>query len=334
MILKAILIFALLFLFMMMGAPMAIALGASTVITLVTTTSLGITTIATACFSGLDSFPLLAVPFFILAGNLMKFGGLSNKILEFADALVGHIKGSLGMVAVVASMFFAALSGSSPATVSAIGSLTIPKMEEEGYDRAYATALNAAAGTIGVIIPPSIPFVIYGVVANCSIADMFKAGILPGILIGVVLMIVNYIAVTKNGYGMKNHAAKHFSLRKLWKTLKETWLALMVPVIILGGIYAGIFTPTESAVVGIVYTLIVGVFVYKELTPVQFGIVMTVNLCIGFITPPYGANLFIASAISDVPIMNIAKKIMPMIGAMLIVLMMLTFIPALSTFAL
>ena len=322
------------------------------------------------------------------------------------------------MVAVVASMFFAALSGSSPATVSAIGSLTIPKMEEEGYDRAYATALNAAAGTIGVIIPPSIPFVIYGVVANCSIADMFKAGILPGILIGVVLMIVNYIAVTKNGYGMKNQANKHFSFRKLWKTLKETWLALMVPVIILGGIYAGIFTPTESAVVGIVYTLIVGVFVYKELTPatiydalresvlvngqtmflvgfsmgfarfltmsqipasiaakigaidskvvvflminlfllivgcfidnissmpivqsygmtpVQFGIVMTVNLCIGFITPPYGANLFIASAISDVPIMNIAKKIMPMIGAMLIVLMLLTFIPALSTFAL
>ena len=426
MILKAVLIFALLFLFMMMGAPMAIALGASTVITLVTTTSLGITTIATACFSGLDSFPLLAVPFFILAGNLMKFGGLSNKILEFADALVGHIKGSLGMVAVVASMFFAALSGSSPATVSAIGSLTIPKMEEEGYDRAYATALNAAAGTIGVIIPPSIPFVIYGVVANCSIADMFKAGILPGILIGVVLMIVNYITVTKNGYGMKNHANKHFSLRKLWHTLKDTWLALMVPVIILGGIYAGIFTPTESAVVGIVYTLIVGVFVYKELTPatiydalresvlvngqtmflvgfsmgfarfltmsqipasiaakigaidskvvvflminlfllivgcfidnissmliltpiflpivqsygmtpVQFGIVMTVNLCIGFITPPYGANLFIASAISDVPIMNIAKKIMPMIGAMLIVLMLLTFIPALSTFAL
>ena len=295
-----------------------------------------------------------------------------------------------------------------------------------GYDLTFATALVAVSGSLGIIIPPSIPFVIYGVVANCSIADMFKAGILPGVLIGVVLMIVNYIAVTKNGYGMKNHAAKHFSLRKLWKTLKETWLALMVPVIILGGIYAGIFTPTESAVVGIVYTLIVGVFVYKELTPatiydalresvlvngqtmflvgfsmgfarfltmsqipasiaakigaidskvvvflminlfllivgcfidnissmliltpiflpivqsygmtpVQFGIVMTVNLCIGFITPPYGANLFIASAISDVPIMNIAKKIMPMIGAMLIVLMLLTFIPALSTFAL
>lgn len=426
MIFKAVLIFALLFLFMMLGTPMAVSLGASTVITLLATTNLGITTIATACFSGLDSFPLLAVPFFILAGNLMKFGGLSTKILEFADALVGHIKGALGMVSIVASMFFAALSGSSPATVSAIGSLTIPTMEKEGYDRAYATALNAAAGTIGVIIPPSIPFVIYGVVANTSISDMFKAGILPGVLIGVALMIVNYIAVTKHGYGMQNQASKSFSAGKLWRTLKETWLALMVPVIILGGIYAGVFTPTESAVVGIVYTLIIGIFVYKELTPstiynalresvlvngqtmflvgfsmgfarfltmsqipasiasqiaaidskivvllminlfllvvgcfidnissmliltpiflpvvqsygmtpVQFGIVMTVNLCIGFITPPYGANLFIASAISDVPIMNIAKKIMPMIFAMLIVLLMLTFIPWLSTFAL
>ena len=273
--------------------------------------------------------------------------------------------------------------------------------------------------------PPSIPFVIYGVVANTSISDMFKAGILPGVLIGVALMIVNYVAVSKNGYGLKNHASKKFSLGKLWRTLKETWLALMVPIIILGGIYAGIFTPTESAVVGIVYTLIIGAFAYRELTlatiydairesvlvngqtmflvgfsmgfarfltmsqipasiaakitaldnrilvllminlfllvvgcfidnissmliltpiflpvvqsygmtPVQFGIVMTVNLCIGFITPPYGANLFIASAISDVPIMRIAKKIMPMIFAMLIVLLMLTFIPAISTFA-
>ena len=425
MILKAVLIFALLFTFMLIGCPMAVALGASTIITMIATTNLGTTTIATACFSGLDSFPLLAVPFFILAGNLMKFGGLSRKILDFADALVGHIRGALGMVTVVACMFFAALSGSSPATVSAIGSITIPEMEDEGYDRGYATALTAAAGTIGVIIPPSIPFVIYGVVANTSIADLFKAGILPGILVGVALCIVNFFAVRKHGYGAKA-ADKKFSGKKLLKTLGETWLALMVPVIILGGIYAGIFTPTESAVVGIVYTLIIGKFVYKELTlktiyeairesvlvngqtmflvgfsmgfarfltmsqipasiaksiagldskvvvflminlfllivgcfidnissmliltpiflpvvqkfgmtPVQFGIMMTVNLCIGFVTPPYGANLFIASAIADVPIIKIAKKIMPMILAMLVVLMMLTFIPALSTFLL
>ena len=425
MILKALLVFALLFFFMLLGAPMAVALGASTIITMVTTTNLGLTTIATACFSGLDSFPLLAVPFFILAGNLMKFGGLSRKILDFAAALVGHIRGALGMVTVVACMFFAALSGSAPATVSAIGSITIPEMNEEGYDHAYATALTAAAGTIGVIIPPSIPFVIYGVVANTSIADMFKAGILPGVLVGVALCIVNYVEVKRNNYGAKA-VTKKFSWKKLGKTLGETWLALMVPVIILGGIYSGIFTPTESAVVGIFYTLIIGTFVYKELTlktiyeairesvlvngqtmflvgfsmgfarfltmsqipatiaariasidskivvflminifllivgcfidnissmliltpiflpvvqrygmtPVQFGIMMTVNLCIGFVTPPYGANLFIASAIADVPIMKIAKKIVPMILAMILVLLMLTYIPALSTFLL
>ena len=422
MITQALLLFAILFLLMMNGAPMGIALGLSTAITLLTTSPLGPTTIATACFSGLDSFPLLAIPFFILAGNLMKFGGLSKKILLFADALVGQIKGSLGMVTVVGCMFFAALSGSGPATVSAIGSITIPEMEEKGYDKAYGTALTAAAGTIGVIIPPSIPFVIYGVTANCSIADMFKAGVLPGILIGAALMIVN--GVTCRKYGWDCEKTEKFSFRKVLTTLRDTWLALMVPVIILGGIYASIFTPTESAVVGIVYTLLIGKFVYHELTlktiyeafretvlvngqtnflvgfsmafarfltmaqipgsiaesialidnkilvlllinlfllivgcfidnissmliltpiflpivesygmdPIQFGIMMTVNLCIGFVTPPYGCNLFIASAISNVPILSIAKRIIPMIIAMLIVLMFLTFCPPLSMF--
>ena len=422
MITQALMLFIILFLLMINGAPMGIALGLSTAITLLTTSSLGPTTIATACFSGLDSFPLLAIPFFILAGNLMRFGGLSKKILLFADALVGQIKGSLGMVTVVGCMFFAALSGSGPATVSAIGSITIPEMEEKGYDKAYGTALTAAAGTIGVIIPPSIPFVIYGVTANVSIADMFKAGVLPGILIGVALMIVNGVTVRK--YGWDCEKTEEFSIRKVLVTLRDTWLALMVPVIILGGIYASIFTPTESAVVGIVYTLLIGKFVYHELTlktiyeafretvltngqtnflvgfsmafarfltmaqipgsiaesialidnkilvlllinlfllivgcfidnissmliltpiflpivesygmdPIQFGIMMTVNLCIGFVTPPYGCNLFIATAISNVPILSIAKRIIPMIIAMLIVLMFLTFCPPLSMF--
>ena len=424
MILKAILIFALLFLFMMMGAPMAIALGASTVITLVTTTSLGITTIATACFSGLDSFPLLAVPFFILAGNLMKFGGLSNKILEFADALVGHIKGSLGMVAVVASMFFAALSGSSPATVSAIGSLTIPKMEEEGYDRAYATALNAAAGTIGVIIPPSVPFVIYGVATGTSITDLFKAGIVPGLAMGVALMIVCYIMAKK--YGFKGETKK-FSFKAVVKSFVDAIWALLSPVIILGGIYSGKFTPTEAAVISVVYSYIVGRFVYKELdnkgvykalrdtivingsttfmvglssafaaylsltgiprtlaaaligvtdnkiillilinifllvigclvdnipatiilapillpvvealgmSPVTFGIMLTMNLAIGFCTPPYGIDLFVASAISGVSIGKMMKFMLWFIFSLLVVLMLVTYWPAFTMFAL
>lgn len=157
MIIKIVLLFGLMFLLMMIGAPIAVSLGVATMTTMIATTSIGLTTMATACFSGLDSFPLMAIPFFILAGNLMKSGGISRRILEFADAVVGWITGSVGMVTVVASMFFAALSGSSPATVTAIGSITIPKMKEEGYDPAYATAITAAAGTIGVIIPPQHP---------------------------------------------------------------------------------------------------------------------------------------------------------------------------------
>lgn len=418
MILKILILFGVMFVLMIIGAPIAVSLGIATITTMVTTTNIGLTSIATACFSGLDSFPLMAIPFFILAGNLMRSGGISRRILDFADALVGSITGSTGMVTVVASMFFAALSGSSPATVTAIGGITIPEMKKEGYDPAYATALAAASGTIGVIIPPSIPFVIYGVAAQCSISDLFLAGIIPGIMIGIVLMGVNYFTSKKYHYGTK----KKFEAKNLFATFRTSIWALLVPVIILGGIYGGIFTPTESAVVAIVYSLIVGVFVYKELDkkaiyealrdtvlingqttflvgismafarfltmsqvptsiagsilnisnpvlillvinvfllivgcfidnisscviltpillpivtgigmdPIHFGIVMTVNLAIGFITPPYGCNLFFASAISNVPVTKIAAKILPMILVMIVVLMLLTFIPTLS----
>ena len=418
MVIKILVLFGTMFLLMMIGSPIAVALGVATMVTMTATTNISLTTMSTACLSGLDSFPLMAIPFFMLAGNLMKSGGISRRILDFADAVVGWVTGSVGMVSVVASMFFAALSGSSPATVTAIGGITIPEMKEEGYDPAYATAITAAAGTIGVIIPPSIPFVIYGVAAQCSISDLFLAGIIPGILIGVVLMIVNYVTAKKHGFGH----TKKFHAGHLLRTLGDSIWALLVPVIILGGIYGGIFTPTESAVAAILYSIFVGVFIYHELdlksileafketalingqttflvgismafarfltmsqvpgtlakgilgisnpiaillvinlfllvvgcfidnisstviltpillpivagigmSPIQFGIVMTVNLAIGFITPPYGCNLFFASAISNVSVVDIAKKILPMIGVMLIVLMALTFIPALS----
>ncbi len=418
MILKILILFGVMFILMIIGAPIAVSLGIATITTMVATTNIGLTSIATACFSGLDSFPLMAIPFFILAGNLMRSGGISRRILDFADALVGSVTGSTGMVTVVASMFFAALSGSSPATVTAIGGITIPEMKKEGYDPAYATALAAASGTIGVIIPPSIPFVIYGVAAQCSISDLFLAGIIPGIMIGLVLMGINYFTSKSQHYGTK----KTFQFRKLLATFRTSIWALLVPVIILGGIYGGIFTPTESAVVAIIYSLIIGIFVYKEIdgkaiyealrdtvlingqttflvgismafarfltmsqvptsiassilnisnpilillvinvfllivgcfidnisscviltpillpivtgigmSPIQFGIVMTVNLAIGFITPPYGCNLFFASAISGVPVTKIAAKILPMILVMIFVLMLLTFVPALS----
>jgi len=418
MLLKILVLFGVMFFLMIIGAPIAVSLGVATLSTMVLTTNISPTTMATACFSGLDSFPLMAIPFFILAGNLMRSGGISRRILEFADAVAGWITGSVGMVTVVASMFFAALSGSSPATVTAIGSITIPEMKKEGYDEAYATAITAAAGTIGVIIPPSIPFVIYGVAAQCSISDLFLAGIIPGIMIGIVLMIVNYVTAKKHHYGSK----RAFSVGRIFRTLKDSIWALLVPVIILGGIYGGIFTPTESAVAAIIYSLLIGVFIYRELdaksiyealrdtvlingqttflvgismsfarfltmsqvpttiakgilnidnpilillvinifllivgcfidnisscviltpillpivtgigmSPIQFGIVMTVNLAIGFITPPYGCNLFFASAIANVSVTRIAAKIVPMIAAMLFVLLLLTFIPALS----
>ena len=418
MVIKILVLFGTMFLLMMIGSPIAVALGVATMVTMTATTNISLTTMSTACLSGLDSFPLMAIPFFMLAGNLMKSGGISRRILDFADAVVGWVTGSVGMVTVVASMFFAALSGSSPATVTAIGGITIPEMKDEGYDPAYATAITAAAGTIGVIIPPSIPFVIYGVAAQCSISDLFLAGIIPGILIGVVLMIVNYVTAKKHGFGH----TKKFHAGHLLRTLGDSIWALLVPVIILGGIYGGIFTPTESAVAAILYSIFVGAFIYHELdlksileafketalingqttflvgismafarfltmsqvpgtlakgilgisnpiaillvinlfllvvgcfidnisstviltpillpivagigmSPIQFSIVMTVNLAIGFITPPYGCNLFFASAISNVSVVDIAKKILPMIGVMLIVLMALTFIPALS----
>lgn len=414
---------ALLFIFliglMMASVPVGISLGLSTLVTMVLTTNLDVITIPQYCFRGLDSFPLMAIPFFMLAGNLMKFGGLSEKLINLSNSLVRGFKGGLGHVTVLASMFFAALSGSAPATVMAIGSNVIPQMEKHGYDRGYATALASTAGTIGVIIPPSIPFVIYGVVSGASISDLFVAGIIPGILIGIVLMVVNYIYARKYGYGGEGRA----SFREFLHELKDAIWALLVPVIILGGIYGGIFTPTESAVVAVVYTLIIGFVVYKELTwkkvwdafmetgalngtttfmvglsmsfaayltlagipsavgqailsldagpvvilllinvvllvvgcfvdnisstiiltpillpiaqgvgmtAVQFGIVMTVNLAIGFITPPVGVNLFVACGIGNIPFAELVKKIIPFLLVLLVGLLLITYIPAIT----
>lgn len=413
-------IFILLTFCMSIGLPIGIALGVATAVTMTLTTNLNVISIAQSCYAGLDSFPLMAIPFFILAGNLMKYGGISQRLLDFSGSVVGSIRGGLGMVTILSSMFFAAISGSAPATVTAIGSITIPEMKNKGYDLGYAAALAASAGTIGVIIPPSIPFVIYGVMSGASIGGLFMAGIIPGVLIGIGLMLVNYIAARRYGYGGETET---FSLKKAIISFKDATFALLCPVIILGGIYGGVFTPTEAAVVGTVYALIVGAFIYKELKwkdvynafkdtvlingsttfmvglslafasyltmaqvpasiaagflsisnnpivifllinllllcigcfidnisscviltpillpivvsmgmdPIQFGIVMTVNLAIGFVTPPYGANLFFASAIGHVSIERITQKIVPFILVMVVILLFLTFVPSLS----
>ena len=416
------LLFIIFFSLILLSVPIGVSLGTATAITLMLTSHIDTVLIAQKAFTGLDNFTLLAIPFFMLAGNLMALGGIARRIVNMCDVLVGKVTGGLGMATIAASMFFAAISGSGPATVSAMGTIMIPEMEKRGYDKAFATGLTATAGTIGVIIPPSIPFVVYGVASGASVGDLFIGGVVPGILIGIALMVVCYVISKKRGYrgGHQVDGQKHMGV---FKTFIDSFWALMAPVIILGGIYGGIFTPTEAAVVSIVYSLLIGKLVYKELTwkiwidslkatadlngltglalgfsmsfanylameqipqkvaksllstihsdvamallvllillivglfvdnisscliltpvllplmeaigmsDVQFGIVMTTALAIGFVTPPYGVNLFVASSVADESIENISKAAIPFIGAMLVCLLLITFIEPLS----
>lgn len=414
-----ILLIVLLLFFGCLSLPVGIALGLATMLTLVLATNIDPIMVTQCAVAGLDSFTLMAIPFFMLAGNFMRYGGISRRLLNLADNIVGFFTGGLGAITTVTAMFFAAISGSGPATVSAIGSFMIPEMESKGYDKGYATALSAAAGTIGVIIPPSIPFVIYGVATETSIGDLFKAGFIPGILLGVAFLVYNYFVAKKNGW-IGN--GRRFNFRALWVSFKEAFWALLSPVIILGGIYSGYFTPTEAAAISCVYTFIIGTFVYKEIRwqefkdcmmdtivvagattfavgmatsfsyiltleqipvtvssfvlsltenkilillvinlflmvvgmfmdnicsctilapillpvvasygvdPVHFGIFMSMNLAIGFITPPYGANLFVGSAIGKIPFQRIVKWIWGFIAAAVIVLLVCTYFPQL-----
>lgn len=417
---EAVIVFSVLIVTIAMSIPIGITLGISTGIAMWITSDIPMIMIAQKAVTGLDSFPLLAIPFFILAGSIMCNGGISKRLVNLADSLVGWITGGLAMVTVLACMFFAAISGSGPATVSAIGSFMIPSMKEKKYDASFAAAITAAAGTIGVIIPPSIPFVIYSIVAQCSIGDMFIAGIVPGIIIGFSLMLVCYITARKSHYVTVGERPR-FTV--VIKAFKEAIWALFTPIIILGGIYGGIFTPTEAAVVAVVYSVIIGKFVYKELDaktlyeclrysglingatefmiglsiafgaylamaqipqqiavllsgfvespmlllliinvfllilgcfvdniaaviiltpillpvvkmigidPIHFGLIITVNLACGFISPPYGINLFVASAISGESIENISKAIIPSFVAMVACLMLFTYFPIFS----
>jgi len=227
--------------------------------------------VAQRMFTAVDSFPFMAIPFFMIAGGFMETGGMSRRLVEFAKSLVGTIPGGLGIITVIASAFFAALSGSNPATVAAIGSIMIPAMVKAGYPLDVAAAMAAAAGTLGVIIPPSIPMVTYGVVTNTSIGDLFVAGFVPGLLIAAALIgIVLWLAKKYNLRG-----GEPTSLKKILTTGKDALLALFMPIIILGGIYGGIFTPTEAAAVATVYAFIVGMFVFREISLADLrGIVM------------------------------------------------------------
>lgn len=402
------------------GVPIAFSLGIAALMTVVGAGTLPAEYVATVAFTSIDNFPIMAIPFFIAAGIFMGAGGLSNRLLALADELVGGLSGGLALGSIATCMFFAAISGSGPATVAAIGSITIPAMTARGYDKFFAAGVVASAGAIGVMIPPSNPFVVYGVAGQVSVGKLFLAGIIPGLLTGLALMLVAYVIARKNKWRGEPR-------RRTFKTmLTAVWTAkgaLLVPVIVLGGIYGGIMTPTEAAAVAAMYGLLVGVFVYKELSlkalwkscvesaatsaviimlmamatifgnimtleqiperiatiildittnkiailllinvlllwigtfmealaaiviltpillplalkvgvdPVHFGVIIVVNLAIGFVTPPVGVNLFVASGITKDRIEDIARASFPFLAAMLIVLLLVTYIPEIS----
>ena len=248
--------------FLILNMPVGLAIGLSTLAALLTGESLSLNSLAQQMVISCDSFPILAVPLFILAGDLMGAGGVSRRILNVCNVFFGRITGGLAIVTVLVCMFFAAVSGSGPATVAAVGSMVIPTMIELGYKRSFVLALVATAGTIGVIIPPSIPMVLYGVSTGTSVTSLFMGGFFPGFLIGGALMLYSYIFCKVKGY--KGHS-EPFSAKKAWDAVWEAKWALINPIIILGGIYAGIFTPTEAAAIAALYAFVCGAFIHREL---------------------------------------------------------------------
>lgn len=372
---------------------------------------------------GLNSFTLVAVPLFTFAGDIMGKGGISKRLLNVAKILFGNMTGGLGVVSIVACMFFAAISGTGSATVAAIGLIMIPMMVEEGYDKAYGASLVATAGTIGVIIPPSVCMVVYAVAANTSVTALFTAGFPVGVLVGGGLCGYAVYSARKKGYAVKMR--EHYNAKSVLKILLDALPAFSIPVVVLGSIYSGICTPTESAAIACVLGILLSVFLYKEvslkdlpylgfraillcapvvfiigmssgfgrilsisqmptmiaeailsvsqnkiillllinlllllvgtfmetnasiiilvpillpivtalgISPVHFGIIMVLNLSIGFITPPLGANLFMASEISGVKYDMLAKTIWPWVLVMVVLLMVITYVPEISLF--
>lgn len=249
------------FVILLTGTPIAVGLGLSSAIVLYGILKLPLVVVAQRMFTSMDSFSFMAVPFFMLAGAFMSSGGVTRRIVDFANAIVGALAGGLALVVAVSGMFFAALSGSSAATTAAIGTALIDEMEKRGYRKSFAAAVVASGGTVGIVIPPSITLVVYGVVADTSIGDLFLGGFAPGILMGISMCVVSWFISRKRGY----MGTGRVSLRNIAVTFKNCFWALMMPVIIIGGIYGGIFTPTEAAAVAAVYGAFVGMFIYREL---------------------------------------------------------------------
>ena len=254
-------LFISLFGLMLIGVPVAVSLGASTVITMLLFTDLDVATIPQLIFDGINKFALMAIPMFILAGNLLSKGGSARRIIDFAKSMVGHLPGGLPMSAIFACVIFAAVSGSSPATVVAIGSIMFVAIKEAGYPKEYAVGGITTAGALGILIPPSVVMIVYGVTAEVSIAQLFMAGVVPGLMLGGMMIAQTYIGAKRLGF--KATTPEPWSERV--KKFGKAFWALLIVVVVIGGIYGGIFTPTEAAAASAIYALIISLFVYKDI---------------------------------------------------------------------
>ena len=416
-----VILFASFFILVFLNVPIAVSLGLSSLIGL-TVGGHSFSMFPSIMYTAIGKFTLLAIPFFILAGVIMDYAGISRRLIKFATVCVGHRKSGLISVVVITSCFFAAISGSGPATVAALGSILIPAMAKAGHNKAMSAALMSASGAIGIIIPPSIAFVVYASIADVSVGKLFSGGIIPGILVGVAYLFAAQYSSRNNKEIIEQPKATQ---PEIWQAFKDAFWGLLTPVIILGGIYGGIFTPTEAAGVAVVYGLVVGIFIYKEIKlkhlweifvdsaissgtvmyivaaasvfawllstshiasnissailsvatsktlallminvifliagcfldansafyilvpimmpivhafeidPIHFGVFITTNMAIGQITPPVGINLYVACNIAQISVGEICKKILPFLVAGIIALLILTFIPAITTF--
>lgn len=253
------------------GVPIAVALGAAVLLTVATGDVFGLEVVPQQIFNAMNSFPLMAIPFFVLAGFLMQAGGMSERLVALAEALVGHLSGGLAMVVVVTSLFFSAISGSGAATTAAVGAIMIPAMVAASYGARYAGAVQASSGALGVILPPSIPLIIYAIAANESVGDMFIAGVLPGLLVAMSLLGATYLVARRRGFSGGTRSEP----REVLRAFNRAILALAMPMLVLGGIYGGVVTPTEAAVIAVVYSLFVGLFVYRQIRPSDLVAVFT-----------------------------------------------------------
>ena len=414
-------IFGVLIFFIMVGLPIAVSMGLTAVIFFVVLGETDVLCMIPArMYSSTTGFPLLAIPFFILVGNLMNTGGMTNRIFRFAQSMVGHIKGGLGHVNVVNSMIFAGMSGAAVADAAGIGMVELEAMTKAGFDRRFSGAVTAASSTIGPVIPPSIPFVIFGSITGTSVGRLFLGGFIPGFIMGIAMMIKVYIISDRRGYPRERRA----TFREFVASGLNAWSAMLCPVIIIGGIMLGIFTPTEASVVAVIYAIIVTLVIYKEISirdlprilwetlehtirvmfiisaagifgwllihqkvpdavvkslmalstnpwvilliiniillvlgcfmegisimlltipvfmplitkigidPVHFGVVMTLNLMIGLLTPPVGMVLYAVSSVGKVPLWELASELKWYIVALMVSLGLITYIPKLVT---